>query len=197
MVGKVLIVEDESKIRTLLKLYLERNNYVVKEATNGKDVLALVEKYHPDVIVLDILMPNKTGVEVCKKIRKHPDYYKIPIIFLSSLNQKASIIEGLEAGGDDYMTKPFDPNELVARINAVIRRTSNQVRGGIVLYETLSEQEMNVLQLMDQGYTNKEIASELYLTEGTVKVYSHHIYQKLQVRNRTQAIVKAKEAAII
>lgn len=197
MVGKVLIVEDEIKIRTLLKLYLEKNNYVVKEAEDGKDVLALVERYKPDVIVLDILMPNKTGIEVCKKIREHPVHYRIPIVFLSSLNQKDSIIEGLEAGGDDYVTKPFDPNELIARINAVRRRTSGQKREGIVLYETLSPQEMKVLQLMNQGFTNKDIATELNLTEGTIKVYSHHIYQKLQVRNRTQAIVKAKEATII
>lgn len=199
MKGKVLLVENEERIRTLMKLYLENNDYTVIEAKDGIEALQLVEQYKPDVVVLDILMPNITGIEVCITLRKDPIYQQLPIIFLSSLNEKASIIKGLEAGGDDYVTKPFDPNELVARINAILRRQKQKTTDGeeVEVYEALTYQELNVIQLMERGYTNKEIANQLYLTEGTIKVYSHHIYQKLQVKNRTQAIVRAKEVALI
>lgn len=197
MNGKVLVAENEDKIRSLLKLYLENNHYTVIEASDGEEALRLIKYHSIDVLVLDILMPKMTGLEVCKIIRQDSTYRNLPILFLSGLNQKKAIIEGLEAGGDDYLTKPFDPNEFVARVNAILRRTRGEEKEDIVFYEELTTQERKVLQLMEQGYTNKEIALKLYLTEGTIKVYSHHIYQKLQVKNRTQAIVRAKEAEII
>jgi len=194
--GKVLIAENEERIRKLLNIYLEKNEYLVVEAKDGEEVLQLLNKMKPDVLVLDILMPKLTGIEVCKIVRKDPINQNLPIMFLSSLNEKAFIIEGLDAGGDDYLTKPFDPNELVARVNALLRRLRKNVDDRF-MYEALTSQEMNILLLMERGYTNKEIAHKLFLTEGTVKVYNHNIYQKLQVKNRTQAIVRAKEVALI
>lgn len=196
----VLLAEDEERIRTLLTLYLEKNNYKVITASDGAKALQLIEEKRPDVVVLDILMPILSGIQVCKILRNDPTYQEIPILFLSSLNEKKSVIEGLDSGGDDYVTKPFDPNELVARVNALLRRSKKVTENVLdkqLLYEELTNQEMNILHLMEKGYTNKEIAEELTLTEGTVKVYNHHIYQKLQVKNRTQAIVKAKEVLLI
>src|SRR5690625_733592 len=199
MKGKILIAENENRMRTLIKLYLENNGYKVLEASDGQETLHLLNQEQPDALVLDILMPKLTGIEVCQTVRKDPVYQKLPIIFLSSLNEKESVIKGLEVGGDDYLTKPFDPNELVARINAMLRRVRKSVEDEqeTFIYEELTPQEMKILLLMEKGYTNKEIASKLFLTEGTVKVYNHHIYQKLQVKNRTQAIVRAKEVALI
>ena len=197
--GKVLVAEDEKKILNLLQLYLEKNNYDVITAENGKEALEKIKRYSPDLLVLDIMMPAMNGHEVCKKIRKNRKYKDIPIIYLSSLTEKQSIISSLEIGGDDYMTKPFDPNELIARINAILRR----VKGRYISseredrMEELTFQEQKILQYMEEGYTNKEIAFNLALTERTVKVYNHIIYQKLQVKNRTQAIVRAKELNII
>ncbi len=199
MKGKILIAENENRMRTLIKLYLENNMYKVLEASDGQETLYLLNQEQPDLLVLDILMPKLTGIEVCETIRKDPIYQNVPILFLSSLNEKESVIKGLEVGGDDYLTKPFDPNELVARINAMLRRLRKSVEDNqeTFMYEELTPQEMKILLLMEKGYTNKEIASKLFLTEGTVKVYNHHIYQKLQVKNRTQAIVRAKEVALI
>lgn len=199
MKGKILIAENENRMRTLIKLYLENNMYKVLEASDGQETLYLLNQEQPDLLVLDILMPKLTGIEVCETIRKDPIYQNVPILFLSSLNEKESVIKGLEVGGDDYLTKPFDPNELVARINAMLRRLRKSVEDNqeTFMYEELTAQEMKILLLMEKGYTNKEIASKLFLTEGTVKVYNHHIYQKLQVKNRTQAIVRAKEVALI
>lgn len=198
MKGKILIAEDEKKIRSLLRLYLEQNEYTVITAKNGRVALERMKENTVDLIVLDILMPELSGLDVCKELRKNYKYKDVPVIYLSSLNEKQSIISGLEIGGDDYMTKPFDPNELVARINAILRRTKNN-RGEKkdIYYEDLTFQETQIVELMERGFTNKEIALKLSLTEGTVKVYNHTIYQKLQVRNRTQAIVRAKEIQLI
>lgn len=195
--GKILVAEDERKILNLLQLYLEKNNYEVITAENGIEALEKIKKFDPDLLVLDILMPEMNGHEVCKKIRKDKKYRDIPIIYLSSLTEKQSIVSSLELGGDDYLTKPFDPNELIARINAILRRIKGRQVTSEKQIEELTYQEQKILQYMEEGYTNKEIALKLFLTEGTVKVYNHIIYQKLQVRNRTQAIVRAKELNII
>ncbi len=195
--GKILVAEDERKILNLLQLYLEKNNYEVITAQNGIEALEKVKKFDPDLLVLDIVMPEMNGHEVCKKIRKDKKYRDIPIIYLSSLAEKQSIVSSLELGGDDYLTKPFDPNELIARINAILRRIKGRQVTSEKQIEELTYQEQKILQYMEEGYTNKEIALKLFLTEGTVKVYNHIIYQKLQVRNRTQAIVRAKELNII
>lgn len=196
--GVVLVVDDEFKIRSLLELYLIEHDYEVITASCGKEALSAVEKYRPDVVVLDILMPDMNGLEVCRKIRARGE---IPIIFLSCLQESETVIQGLEFGGDDYLTKPFDPNVLIARINALLRRTKNnkviEYQKVKSQYETLTAQEGKILHCIEKGYTNKEIANKLNLTVGTIKVYNHIIFQKLQVKNRTQAIVRAKEVNII
>lgn len=199
MKWKVLIAEDEEKIRTLLQLYLEKNDFAVILAKDGQEAIEQVKKHSPDVLVLDILMPKMSGIEVCEKLRKDHRYRDIPILYLSSLSEKKSIISSLELGGDDYVTKPFDPNELIARINANLRRIKgkNKKNTASQSYEKLTYQEIKIIELMEKGYTNKEIAFKLSLTEGTVKVYNHILYQKLQVKNRTQAIVRAKELFVI
>src|SRR5690606_5495147 len=114
--GNVLVVDDEIKICSLLELYLLENDYAVITANSGKEALQLIEKSIPDIIVLDILLTDMSGIEVCKRIRTN---HEIPIIFLSCLQESETIVSGLEFGGDDYITKPFDPNILIARINAL------------------------------------------------------------------------------
>lgn len=194
--GTVLIVDDEQKIRSLLEMYLIENDYNVLTASDGQSALAAVEQHSPDAVVLDILLPDMNGFEVCQEIRKKQE---IPIIYLSCLQQSETIVTGLELGADDYLTKPFDPNELVARLNAVLRRThgSGHNKRELSRYEPLTEQERQILQRIEKGFNNKEIAEQLQLTEGTIKVYNHTIFQKLQVKNRTQAIVRAKEERLI
>lgn len=197
---KVLIAEDEVKTRILLTLYLERNNYKVIEAVDGAEALHVIEKERPDIIILNILTPRLSGTELCKVIRANPKFKEVPILFLSSMHQRELIMNGLASGGNDYLTKPFDPNELLVRVRTLLRKVkdpSEMQKSKALIYEPLTYQEINILKLMERGHTNKEIAATLFLTEGTVKVYSHHIYQKLQVKNRTQAIIKAREVAII
>ncbi|PWU68611.1 MULTISPECIES: response regulator transcription factor [Gracilibacillus] len=119
---KVLVVDDEDRIRRLLKMYLEREEYTVEEAADGEEALkkALNEDY--EVILLDLMMPGKDGLEVCKEIREHKS---TPIMMLTAKGEELSRIHGFEAGTDDYIVKPFSPREVVLRVKALLRRAGN------------------------------------------------------------------------
>ncbi|PTM59377.1 response regulator transcription factor [Desmospora activa] len=116
----ILIVDDDPEIRRLIKLYLENEGFTVIEAKNGVEALELVEKKYLNLIVLDRMMPGIDGVEVCMRLR---DRYQMPIIMLTAKTEDIDKIEGLTVGADDYVTKPFNPLELVARIKAQLRRS--------------------------------------------------------------------------
>ncbi|HEX20069.1 MAG TPA: response regulator transcription factor [Acidiferrobacteraceae bacterium] len=117
---KILIVDDDPHIREVLRYALDKAGYVIKEAGDGQQALKLYHSENPDLIVLDIKMPEMDGTEVCRKIRQQDS---TPIVFLSSKDEEIDRILGLELGGDDYVTKPFSPRELVARVRAVLRRS--------------------------------------------------------------------------
>jgi DNA-binding response OmpR family regulator len=126
MKEKILIVDDERRIVELVKAYLEKEGYVTVEASDGEAALELWRAQKPDLVVLDILMPQVDGLEFCREVRKESN---TPIIILSAKTQEEDRLEGLELGADDYVTKPFSPRELVARVRAVLRRR-NQEEGG-------------------------------------------------------------------
>ncbi|MFZ5990078.1 MAG: response regulator transcription factor [Bacillota bacterium] len=119
---KILVVEDESSIRSFIVTNLKRNDFSVIEAATGKEALRKVELEKPELIVLDIMLPDIDGFEVCKKVTDiHPE---ISIIMLTARGQDTDKVNGLELGADDYIIKPFNPMELVARVKAVMRRTN-------------------------------------------------------------------------
>ena len=121
MAGRVLIIEDDAKIRILLKEYLEGNCFQVLTLTNGNNALEFIDSEVPDIVILDIMLPGKDGLEVLKDIRQKNN---IPVIMLTAKGEDADRIVGLELGADDYLPKPFNPRELLARLKAVMRRTS-------------------------------------------------------------------------
>jgi two-component system OmpR family response regulator len=116
---RILIVDDESHIREVIRVALKKASMDVIEARDGKEALARFAADKPDLIVLDIGMPEFDGLDVCREIRKSSD---VPILFLSARDEEIDRILGLEIGGDDYVTKPFSPRELVARVNVILRR---------------------------------------------------------------------------
>jgi DNA-binding response OmpR family regulator len=118
---KVLIVDDEPEIVELISLYLVRDGYEVISANNGQQVFDVVLQHKPDLIILDILLPGMDGIEVCRQLRKT---HNTPILFISCKSEDIDIILGLSMGGDDYITKPFSPSQLVARVKAHLRRNS-------------------------------------------------------------------------
>lgn len=124
MAGKrVLVVDDDAKTVELVKLYLNRDGYKVLTAYNGTDALRLAREVHPDLIVLDLMLPGIDGLHVCRTIRNESD---VPIIMLTAKTTEQDKLTGLDLGADDYVTKPFSPRELAARIRAVLRRLPGQ-----------------------------------------------------------------------
>jgi DNA-binding response OmpR family regulator len=117
----VLVVEDEASIASFVSLYLKNAGYAVKTAATGGDALAQVADATPDLIVLDLMLPDIDGIEVCKRVRQRSD---VPILMLTARDEDIDKIVGLEVGADDYLTKPFNPRELVARVKSVLRRAT-------------------------------------------------------------------------
>jgi two-component system alkaline phosphatase synthesis response regulator PhoP len=114
----ILVVDDEPNIRELCRLYLEQEGFAVEEAVDGNTAIAQAEAIKPDLIVLDVMMPGKSGFEICKELAPKG----IPVLLLTARSDELDRILGLELGADDYLTKPFSPRELVARVKAILRR---------------------------------------------------------------------------
>ncbi|MBA2173829.1 response regulator transcription factor [Halobacillus locisalis] len=119
--AKVLVVDDEERIRRLIKMYLEREDYVVDEAEDGEDALKKALQHDYDVILLDLMLPGKDGIEVCKELREKK---ATPVIMLTAKGEEANRVQGFEVGTDDYIVKPFSPREVVLRVKALLRRAS-------------------------------------------------------------------------
>ncbi|SDQ53436.1 response regulator transcription factor [Virgibacillus salinus] len=120
--AKVLVVDDEERIRRLIKMYLEKEDFIVEEAENGTEALELALQNDYDVILLDIMMPELDGIEVTQQIREKK---ATPIIMLTAKGEEANRVQGFEVGTDDYIVKPFSPREVVLRVKALLRRVSN------------------------------------------------------------------------
>ncbi|MGY0702058.1 MULTISPECIES: DNA-binding response regulator ResD [Bacillus] len=118
---KILVVDDEARIRRLLRMYLERENYAIDEAENGDEAIAKGLESNYDLILLDLMMPGTDGIEVCRQIREKK---ATPIIMLTAKGEEANRVQGFEAGTDDYIVKPFSPREVVLRVKALLRRAS-------------------------------------------------------------------------
>lgn len=132
---KIMIVEDEDDIVTLLQYNLEREGFEVAAETNGGRAVDAIALWQPDLILLDWMLPEKSGIDICREIRESNDLRNIPIIMLTARGEEADKIEGLSIGADDYMTKPFSVPELVARIRALLRRTRPTTVKGVLEFE--------------------------------------------------------------
>lgn len=122
---KILIADDEAQIREILRIYFEKEGFEVIEAEDGAAAILKVQSEKPDILLLDIMMPVLDGIEVCKQVRKMSD---LPIIMVTAKDDDDDRIAGLEIGADDYITKPFNSREVVARVKAVLRRAGTQER---------------------------------------------------------------------
>ncbi|UCD10071.1 MAG: response regulator transcription factor [Dehalococcoidales bacterium] len=135
MAGKrVLVVDDDEKTVELVKLYLNRDGYRVDTAYNGLDALELARNNHPDLIVLDLMLPGMDGLEVCRTLRQESD---VPIIMLTARSTDQDKLTGLEIGADDYVTKPFSPRELAARVRVVLRRMPGERGPDVITHGNL------------------------------------------------------------
>ncbi len=137
MKAKIFIVEDEPSIVTLVKYNLEKENYKVFFSHNGEEGLKEIKKTEPDLVLLDWMLPDLSGIEICKALKKDPKYKNLPIIMLTAKNQDVDKVLGLNTGADDYLSKPFSHTELIARVSALLRRSKPSVTEDVVTFEDL------------------------------------------------------------
>ena len=132
MASRVLVVEDEPDIRDLLAFHLERDGYQVTRATTGPEALRQLRAAPPDLVILDLMLPELDGLEVCRRLRADPATAALPVIMLTAKGDEVDRVVGLEMGADDYVVKPFSPKEMLARVRAVLRR-AQAPRSGVPL----------------------------------------------------------------
>jgi len=215
MADKILVVEDEADIRKLIAYHLNQERFRVLEAENGEDALDLVHKETPRLIVLDLMLPSLSGLEFCKIIRQSAETAQTPILMLTAKAGEADRVVGLELGADDYITKPFSPREMVARVKAVLRRSESPVSPGVAdVYEKgplkvnfttyevhvagrpvrLTLKGFEVLRFLIQN-RNRVLSrdqildgvwrSDVYVTPRTVDVHIRRIREALEQNDRT------------
>jgi len=177
---KVLVVDDDVKTVELVKLYLNRDGYRVITAYNGNDALKLAREDHPDLIVLDLMLPGMNGLDVCRTLREESD---VPIIMLTALTTDDDRLKGLDYGADDYMTKPFSPRELAARVRAVLRRLPGE-RGP----EKIQHGNLMVDFLKHEAYIENK---PLNLTPIEFKILGALVKEPGRVFSRAQIIENA------
>jgi two-component system alkaline phosphatase synthesis response regulator PhoP len=137
----ILIADDEPDILEIISYNLQAEGYEVITAKNGNEALELAKQHKPDLIILDVMMPGKTGFEVCKILRALPSFQETVIIFLTALNDDSTQIKGLETGGDDYLTKPISPKVLISRVNALFRRIIKETGSVLQIGDLLIDRE--------------------------------------------------------
>ena len=204
---KVLIVDDEPDIIEIISYNLTKEGYEILTAKNGKEALEKASFFKPDLVILDIMMPGMTGVEVCKILRSKPEFNNTLIIFLTALSDESSQIKGLETGADDYINKPISPKVLVSRVNAIFRRIQKvdgkAIKLGSMIIDpekfmveingkdvVLAKKEFELLYLLastpGRVFLRNEIlnqvwGSEVIVGDRTIDVHIRKIRQKLGI----------------
>jgi len=203
--SKILIVDDNPKyLSEALPLY----GYTVETVTNGVDALKVLadENSKIDLVLLDVMMPQMDGWETLKNIRNNEKTKYLPVIMITAVSEEHKIVSGLKHGADDYVVKPFILPNLLARMEAVLRRSKwqgelsaqkNVNRELKEKVETLTEREREVLALVAKGKSNQQIADQLFVRDVTVKTHLNTIFKKLKVKSRTQAVLLAVQMNMV
>lgn len=176
---RALVAEDDPDIGQLLARYLQKAGFTPTVVTNGRDVVPSVKRAPPDVIILDVMMPGMDGLDVCRALRADPDTAAVPIIMLTARGEESDRIVGLELGADDYITKPFSPNEVIARVRALLRRAyrTAPAEQGIVYGPLSIDVERHLVKAHGEEVklTAKEFLLLQYLMEHRGRVLSRDL----------------------
>ncbi len=205
---KIIIADDHPVVRRGLTLTInaEKDMLVAGEAQNGAEALALLKQHKPDVVLMDLQMPEMNGVEALKRIRA--EYPDLPVLILTSFGDDAHVYPALRAGASGFLLKEMSGDDLVAAIRGaaqgkpqlhpdIAKRLMARAPMPDDPFESLTERERGILKLLAKGKSNKEIAGELSLTEMTVKGYVSDLFAKLGVNDRTQAALMAVRYGLV
>jgi DNA-binding NarL/FixJ family response regulator len=191
--GPILIVDDDPATRELVTTVVEGSGYPTVSAESGEAALIAIGDREPSLVLLDVRLPGVSGYEVCRQLRERFGL-RLPIIFLSGERiEPHDRVAGLLIGADDYVVKPFFPEELAARVRSLLARSGAYQAAGVGTGETanLTERERQVLQLLAEGLTQTAIAAELYISPKTVGTHIQRILTKLGVHSRAEAVASA------
>lgn len=194
---RLLLIDDDPNLILLVKDYLEFRGYEVVTAENGEEALAVLEQQTPDMIICDVMMPAMDGYTFVQHIRENKQLSWIPVMFLSAKGQSQDRVKGLLTGADVYMVKPFEPEELVAQVEASLKQAERLAelggRNGDVAPTVhvdpsvqLTPTELKVVQLVAQGLANREIAERLKVSQRTIESHVSNMLNKTQLHNRTE-----------
>ena len=198
MSKRLLVVDDEPNLLRAVAAVLRGEGFEVSTARGGREALVAVTKNTPDLIVSDVRMPGMDGFELARRLRRAPNFALLPIIFLTAKDETEDRVEGFRAGVDVYLTKPFEPDELVAVINSILQRVerthstiarlvgNEEPETVFVRDEELTEAEWRVAQAVARGLSNKEIALELNLSIRTIENHVSRILAKKNFSNRVE-----------
>lgn len=199
---RVYLVDDHPFVLKGLRTYLETQDdiEVIGEAEKGEKAIKEIKEMKPDVAIVDLRLPDKNGTEITKEVKN--EGMKTEIIILSSYNRDQEVIEAIDAGALSYLMKDSSPEKLVEAIKVaetgepvlhprVAKKIMQRAVGKKVVSEPLTDREMEVLSLLVKGLSNKEIADDLYISTRTIKSHVSNILRKLDVKDRTQAVIKA------
>lgn len=203
-VASILVVDDNPKfLQDALPMY----GYDTTVAHDGLEALKILSEKEGcfDLILLDVMMPNMDGWDTLKAIRNNPKTQYIPVIMITAVSEEQKVVSGLKIGADDYIVKPFILPNLLARIEAVLRRCEWQKKSQKseknlnkdVNIDVLTPKEKEVLALVAKGASNQEIADKLFVRDVTVKTHLNSIFKKLKVTNRTQAVLLAMQMNLV
>src|SRR5437762_10218035 len=176
----ILIVEDEMPLVTLLRYNLEREGFAALDAQDGEEALSIAREQKPDLVLLDWMLPLMSGIEVCRQLRRLPETRRLPIVMLTARGEEGDKLRGLDAGADDYVTKPFSPSELIARLRAVLRRAKPERED-----ETLKYQDL----IMDlASHRVKRNGREVHLGPTEFRLLRHLLENQGRVFSREQLL---------
>jgi DNA-binding NarL/FixJ family response regulator len=192
--GRILVVDDDADTRAFMARLVEQTGYPTREAGTGEEALAYAREEQPRLVVLEVCLPGVSGYQLCRELRRAFGE-ELPIIFVSGQRTEAyDRVAGLLVGADDYVVKPFAPDELLVRVQGLIRRS---VPIAATVASRLTSRELEVLRLLAEGLGQKQIATRLFVSPKTVGTHIEHIFRKLGVRSRAQAVTMAYQKGLI
>lgn len=195
---RLLLIDDDPNLILLVKDYLEFRGYEVVTAENGREALEVLEKDVPDLIICDVMMPEMDGYSLVEHVRKDPATSWIPVLFLSAKGQSQDKVKGLNTGADVYMVKPFEPEELVAQVEASLKHGERLARHSkesnldgapkiqVPFDVELTPTELRVVQYVARGMANREIAEGLKVSQRTIESHVSNMLGKTGLHNRTE-----------
>ena len=193
--GGILVVDDDAALRQLVQVTLESGGFSpVTEAATGDEALAVIRRTRPLLTILDVRLPGVSGYELCRQIRELHGSEPVVIFLSGARTEPFDRVAGLDAGGDDYLLKPFAPEELLGRVRAVLRRT--HFAPGTTA-AALTPREHEILRLLAAGRPQEEIARELCVASKTVGKHIEHLLKKLNVHSRAEAVAYAYREHIV